>query len=128
MLHPQTLVLQLHLPQTLQFGHRRGVDWRHLADQLAIAHFLAPARQHEGMNAQRLGNILDQHAGLITHLHRLQLECDSVPMNLLRPWCTHRTPSSLGESVNKTDSRSHLGWNEGLGASFTEERDAMPPL
>src|SRR5947208_16914276 len=67
------------------------------------------------MNAKRLGNILDQDAGLTTHMHRLQLACEPVPMNLLRSWCTHRTPSSLGESVNKTDSRSQTRASDRLG-------------
>ena len=30
--------------------------------QAAFADFLAPARQHEGMNVQRAGDVLDQNA------------------------------------------------------------------
>src|SRR6266487_4752612 len=109
MLHPQALELLLHFPQALQLGPRCSIDRRRLAHQLAITHLLAPAREHERMNAQRLSNILNQDARLVAHLHRLQLKGDPVPIDLLRSWCTHRTPSSLGESVNKTDSRSASG-------------------
>src|SRR5436190_780797 len=123
MLHLQALELLLHLPQPLQLRHRFGIERRRSTYQFAIAYLLAPARQHERMNAQRLGNVLDQNARLVTHLHCLQLESDLVPMNLLRSWCAHSTPSSLGESVNKTDSRSRsvscaswllrvLGWRD----------------
>ena len=50
-------------------------------------------------------------AGFLDHpdRHRLQLERSPVAMNLLWSWCTHSTPSSLGESVNKTDPRSASG-------------------
>src|ERR1700682_1499951 len=109
MLHPQALELLLPLPQPPQLGHRCAIDRRRPANQLAITHLLAPAREHERMNAQRLGNILDQDPRLVAHLHRLQLEGDPVPIDFLWSWCTHQTPSSLGESVNKTNSRSASG-------------------
>src|SRR6267378_747812 len=117
MLHLQAFELLLHLPQPLPLGHRCRIDRLRLTHQLTVANLLAPARQHERMYAQRLGNILDQHAGLIAHLHCLQLETDPVPIDLLRSWCAHRTPSSLGESVNKTDSRSSVRLSEWLGGA-----------
>src|SRR5664279_2355610 len=109
MLHPQALELLLYLPQALQLGHRCRIDRRRFANQVTVTHLLAPARKHERMNAQRLRNIFDQDARLVAHLHRLQLEGDPVPIDLLWSWCAHQTPSSLGESVNKTDSRSRPG-------------------
>src|SRR2546426_11352421 len=114
MLHLQAFELLLDLPQPPQLRHRAGVERRGFTHQLAVARLLAPARQHERMNAQRLGHVLDQNPRLVTHLHCPQLERSPVPMNLLRSWCTHRTPSSLGESVNKTDPRSEPCAGAGL--------------
>src|SRR6266496_4867882 len=127
MLHLQALELLLDLPQPPQLRHRAGIEWRGFTHQLAVAHLLAPARQHERMNAQRLGHVLDQNPRLVTHLHCPQLERSPVPMNLLRSRCTHRTPSSLGESVNKTDPRSASGLSERLGGAAIDFT-AVPDL
>src|SRR4030067_1938314 len=50
----------------------------------AFARLLAPARQHERMNVQRLGDVLNLDAGELAELHRLELEFSGVAMNL--PW------------------------------------------
>ena len=47
-----------------------------LPTEYPVAHLFAPLRQHEWVNAQRLGHILDQHAGLVAHLHGLELEIE----------------------------------------------------
>jgi hypothetical protein len=50
-------------------------------------------RQHERMNGERLGDVLNLNAIQLAELHRLELEFSSVAMNL--PWthCPgHQTP------------------------------------
>ena len=106
MLHLQALELLLDFAQPLQLGHRRGFDWRGSPLEHAVAHLLAPLAQHEGVDAQRLGHVLDEHAGLVAHLDCLQLELDAVAIDLLWSWGSHRTLPSLGESVNETDTSS----------------------
>jgi hypothetical protein len=43
-----------------------------------VAHLFAPFARHEGVNAQRLSIVLDQHTWLMTHLDCLQLELNAV--------------------------------------------------
>ncbi|MBA3597022.1 MAG: hypothetical protein H0W40_06560 [Methylibium sp.] len=91
MLYLQALELLLDFAQALKLCDGSRLERRWLAYQLALAHLLAPLRQHERLNAQRLGNVLDQHAGLIAHLHGLELERDAISVDLLRPRHSHRT-------------------------------------
>src|SRR5882724_1108583 len=114
MLLTQPLVLLLHFAQPLQLRHRRRLDPRRLSSYLAIAHLLAPTRQHEWMDVQRLRHILDQHALLGAQLHRFQLERVVVALDLLRSWRPHR-PLPLGESVYKTGTTYASAFNEMLG-------------
>lgn len=89
MLHLQALELLLHFAQSLQLDNCCGVQRRWLADELSVAHLLAPLRQHERVDAKRFGNVLDQHPALVAQLHRPQLEVNAVSIDLLRSWCTH---------------------------------------
>lgn len=59
------------------------------APEEPVARFLPPARQHEGVDVQRVGDRLDLHPEHATELHRRQLELDAVVVNLPR---TDRSP------------------------------------
>jgi len=47
----QAPVLLLDIAQPLQLTHRDWLELGYLARELAIAHLLAPLRQHEWVNA-----------------------------------------------------------------------------
>lgn len=49
-----------------------------------VARFLPPARQHDRMNVERLGDRLNLDVGHATEFHRRQLELYAVAMHLLR--------------------------------------------
>src|SRR5712692_5554760 len=64
--------------------------------QEPAARLLSPAREHEGVNVQRVGDRLDLHPRHAAQLHGRQLELHTVALNLLRPdWSTHLTPPSV---------------------------------
>ncbi|MCM5681575.1 hypothetical protein M8A51_18780 [Schlegelella sp. S2-27] len=130
MLLLQALVLALDFTQPLQLGHLLLLHRLHLAHQFAVAHLLAPLRQHERVNAQGLGHVLDQHARLIAHLHGLELELDAVAIDLLRSWSSQSTlPFALGESVNQTDASSTSPRWEYEGTSpVLQRRQSAPRL
>jgi hypothetical protein len=112
-LHLQSLVLLLVLAQPLQLGHHRRLRrWRSPLEH-AIAHLLALLAQHEGVDTQRLGDVLDEHTTLVTHLNRLQLELNAVAIDLLWSWASHCSLPSLGESVNDTGASSGSGAAKG---------------
>ena len=85
MLHLKALELLLDLAQALQFGNGREFDGRRSALQHTVAYLLAPLAPHEGVHAQRLGQVLDEHTGLVAHLDGLQLELDAAAIDLLWP-------------------------------------------
>jgi hypothetical protein len=105
-LHLQPLVVALNLPQSLKFAHRLQVQRRDSAAELAVAGLLAPPRQHERMNAQRLRDILNQDSRLLTELDSLELEFGAVASDSSRTCSSHRGPLSLGEGVNDTEATS----------------------
>src|SRR5437867_7091087 len=57
--------------------------------------FFPPARQHEGVDVQRVVDRLHLHARHATELHRGHLELDAIEVNLLRARSTHSTPPSV---------------------------------
>src|SRR4030095_17169980 len=85
----------LELPP-LRWLHRRNPI---RPSKIAVAHFFAPARQHEGMDIQRVGHGLYLDALQMTPFHRLALELQAVTMHF--PWTgsSHRHLLLLGESV-----------------------------
>src|SRR5205814_8704765 len=60
-----------------------------------VPRFFPPARQHEGVDIQRVGDRLHLHARHATELHRGQLELDAIAVNLLGARSTHSTPPSV---------------------------------
>src|SRR5215813_2055639 len=61
-----------------------------------LPRFLPPARQHEGMDVQRVGDRLDLHPWHPAEFHRRQLELHTVAMHLLRAnRPAHSTPPSV---------------------------------
>src|SRR5688572_366699 len=101
MLLLQQRVRPLKRLQALELPHLR---WLHRGyptrpPKIAVAHFFAPPRQHEGMNIQGVGHRLDLDALQLTQFHRLALELQAVTMHF--PWTgsSHRHLLLLGESV-----------------------------
>jgi hypothetical protein len=43
----------------------------------------AAAREHEGMNVERFGHVLDLNARKVAEFHGLHLELGAIPMDLL---------------------------------------------
>ena len=62
------------------------------AAQLAVAHLLAPPRQHERVNVQRRRHRLHLEPRLLAQPHRGQLELEAVLPDLPQPWARHRHP------------------------------------
>jgi len=61
----------------------------------AVTHFLAPPRQHEGVDVECVGDRLNLHPGHAAKLHRRELELDAVAVDLLRAGSAHSTPPSV---------------------------------
>jgi hypothetical protein len=82
---PQQRVLALEGGQLLDLVPLAGFEPNaaHSAEP-AVADLLAPAREHEGMNVERLGDILDLDAGKVAKAHSLALEIVAIAMDLSR--------------------------------------------
>src|SRR5688572_18343157 len=65
----------------------RAALWPALED--AITHFLAPPRQHEGVDVEGVGDRLHLHPGHAAKLHRRELELHTVTVDLLRTGSAH---------------------------------------
>src|SRR5437016_1779340 len=61
----------------------------------AVAHFLSPARQHEGMDVEGVGHRLNLDSRHVAELHSRQFEFNAVAMNLLEAWLAHSTSPSV---------------------------------
>ncbi len=78
---PTVAASQEFLPNSPErFGGFLWLQCGWIAHQLAVAHLLAPFREHEWMNAQRLRNILDQHSTLRTQLYCFELELEDAAL------------------------------------------------
>ena len=75
-------------------GSRGEIHSPRSAFEHAIAHFLAPPRQHEGMDVEGVSDRLHLDPRQMAQLHGRQLEFNAVAMNLPEPWLTHATPPS----------------------------------
>jgi hypothetical protein len=89
-LHPQPLVVPLDLPQPLKFTNRLQVQRRDSAAKFAVTGLLAPPRQHERVNAQRLRDVADQDSWLLAELDGLELELGAVASDSSRTRFSHR--------------------------------------
>jgi hypothetical protein len=89
-LHLQPLVIPLDLPQPLKFTYRLQVQRRDGAPQFAVTSLLAPPRQHERVNAQRLGDVPDEDSRLLTELDGPELELGAVASDSSRTCSSHR--------------------------------------
>src|SRR6185312_5978509 len=89
MLLSARLELPLQLGVLRHLNHRRGTPLRRPAlrpeslNQLPFARKLAPPRQHEGMNVQRIGYILDSGTRGVGQPNRRPLELQRVLADLL---------------------------------------------
>jgi hypothetical protein len=101
----QLVELALDVTQALKLGDGLGLRRRGRADEQAITGLFAPARKHEGMDAQRLGDILHEDARLLAHGHGLELELQAIAFGLLWSRGAHGTDSPLGRSVHKSQAR-----------------------
>src|SRR5580765_1589643 len=101
MLLLQQRVRTLKRLQALELPHLRWLYRRHPTrpSKIAVAHLLAPPRQHEGMNIQGVGHGLHFDALELTQFHRLALEFQAVTMNSPGTGSSHRHLLWLGESV-----------------------------
>lgn len=61
----------------------------------AIAHFLSPARQHDGMDVEGIRDRLNLDPGHLAELHGRQFEFNAVAVNLPEAWLAHSTPPSV---------------------------------
>jgi hypothetical protein len=73
-LHLQPLVVSLDLPQPLKFTYRLQIQSRDRAPQFAVTSLLAPPRQHERVNAQRLRDVANQDSRLLAELDGSEFE------------------------------------------------------
>ena len=65
------------------------------ASEYAVADFLAPARQHKGMDVEGIGDRLYLDPRHVAQLHGRQFEFNAKAMNLLGAWLTLATPPSV---------------------------------
>ena len=78
------------------------LDLGRLAAQDAVAHLLAPAREHERVDVQGLGDLLDLDPGKLAQANRAELELETVAMNPRELLGTGHSDTSiaLGRGVN----------------------------
>jgi hypothetical protein len=82
---PKQRVLALEGGQLLDLASLAGLELDATRSaQPTVPDFLAPAREHEGMDVERLGDVLDLNAGKIAETHGLTFELDAVAVGL--PW------------------------------------------
>jgi hypothetical protein len=93
----QQRVLALKRLELLELPRRSRGDVypSRTAPEDAVAHFLAPARQHERMDVEGIGDGLHLDPRHVAQLHGRQFEFNAVAMNLLGPWLAHATPPSV---------------------------------
>jgi hypothetical protein len=70
-------------------GSRSGCRLRDSVQ--ALADLLAPFRQHEGVNLQSIGDVLNANALNLGELDRLELELSGVLPDLSRPFHSGHT-------------------------------------
>lgn len=115
-------VLALQASQLPDFPLRAGVGrYRHTHLDQTLAHLLAPFRQHERVNLQGVGDVLNQHAINLGELDRLELELGGVlpdPIILAMQTSSSVRPECLLYRGNIC-----VRWNRLLGAhSLKDER------
>ena len=78
------------------------LDLGRLAAQDAFAHLLAPAREHERMDVQGLGDLLDLDAGELAQANGAELELKTVAVNPRQLLGSGHSDTSiaLGRGVN----------------------------
>lgn len=96
MLQLQALELALDLLKPLQFSDDLGLGLRKLSGDQAIANLLAPAREHEGVDAQGLSDVLDEHPGFVAQGDSLELELSRVAVDEFGARFCHGGHSPLG--------------------------------
>jgi hypothetical protein len=89
-LHLQPLVVPLDLPQPLKLAYRLQIERRDRAPQFAVTSLLAPPRQHERMNAQRLRDVPDKDSRLLAELDGPELELGAVASDSSGTCSSHR--------------------------------------
>lgn len=104
MLQLKALKLALDLLQALQLSDHLRLRGGGFAPNEPVPYLLAPARKHERVDAQRVCNILDEHARLIAQGHRLELEVIGVPIDEFAARFSHRGTFSVRlECPQKSD-------------------------
>jgi len=89
-LHLQLLVVPLDLPQPLKFTDGLQIQRRNSAAKFAVTSLLAPPRQHERVNGQRLRDVPHLDSRLLTELYGSELELGAVASDSSGTRFSHR--------------------------------------
>src|SRR5919197_2305860 len=98
LLQQRVLTLEDLQPLDLARRPRRTVDSLHSAPEVPVTGLLPPAREHEGMDVQGIGDRLHLHPRHAAQLHGHQLELNNVVVHLPRTErSAHQTPPSVSQ-------------------------------
>jgi len=89
MLQLQTLVRLLKLAQFLEFRRHFLVEFDTLGHDQSLPRLFAPARQHERVDAERLGHLAHLHARQLAQPDCSSFEFFTIPPCRQRTWFCH---------------------------------------